>query len=265
MINVIRLTNVYIDSHCHLNLLDLAPYQGDLQKVLDQAHRVGVTHFLCVAITLDDHPTLVAIAEQYKNVFISAGLHPNENPDSALDSERLLQAARHDKVIAIGETGLDYYRQEQTSWQQQRFVQHIECARLCRKPLIIHTRAAREDTIRILREQSAQSIGGVIHCFTEDWQTARQALDLGFYISFSGIVTFKSAHEIQEVAKKVPLDRMLIETDAPYLAPVPHRGKPNVPAFVCHTAEYIAQLRNETVVEIAKKTTQNFFDLFQVT
>jgi len=246
-----------VDSHCHLNMLD------DVDAALLYAKEQGVNHFLCVAVTLDDHPALTKISELHSNVYISVGLHPNELPEQIITLSDLLPLAKHLRVIAIGETGLDYFRVEgDKKWQQDRFIQHIECAKQLDKPLIIHTRQAKEDTIRLLQENDAKSVGGVMHCFTEDWDTARAALDLDFYISFSGIVTFKNATDLQAVAKKVPLDRMLIETDSPYLAPVPHRGKTNQPGYVCHVAEYIANLRGETIETIANKTTENFFTLF---
>lgn len=255
---------MYIDSHCHLNMLDLTPYGGNLDNVLSAAQAKEVKYFLCVAVTLDDHSDLVNIAEKYNNVFISAGLHPNEKPGILFDQSQLQHFAQHPKVIAIGETGLDYFRSEgDIEWQRNRFRQHIACAKQFQKPLIIHTRSAKEDTLRIMKEESAGDVGGVMHCFTEDWETAKKALDLGFYISFSGIVTFKNAVEIQDVARKVPSDRMLIETDSPYLAPVPYRGKSNVPEYVCHVAEFIAKIRNEPVQRIADLTTSNFFTLFQ--
>lgn len=255
---------MYVDSHCHLNMLDLTPFQGELQQVLNQAKSQGVQHFLCVGVTLQDHPELVAIAENYDDVSISVGLHPNENPGVPLDIEALTLAAKHPKIVAIGETGLDYYRSVgELEWQQLRFRQHIQCAKQSRKPLIIHTRLAADDTITIMQEEGANDIGGVMHCFTEDWDIAKKALDLNFYISFSGIVTFKNATQLHEVAKKVPIERMLIETDSPYLAPIPFRGKPNVPAYVCHVAEMIASLRNVSLTTIAQSTTQNFYTLFQ--
>lgn len=247
----------YVDSHCHLNMLD------DVEAALTYANEQGVKHFLCVAVTLDDHKALTQIASQHSSVFISVGLHPNEMPQHVITVADLLPLAKHPRVIAIGETGLDYFRVEgDKKWQQDRFIEHIECARQLSKPLIIHTRQAKEDTIKILAEQDAKSVGGVMHCFTEDWETARKALDLGFYISFSGIVTFKNAIELQQVAKLVPLDRMLIETDSPYLAPVPHRGKTNQPGYVCHVAEFISTLRGEPIERIAEQTTENFFTLF---
>lgn len=253
-----------VDSHCHLNMLDLATFAGKLENVLLHAKENGVNYFLSVAVTLADHPDLVAISQDYPNVFISTGLHPNENPGQALDVDQLQTNATHSRVIAIGETGLDYYRQEgDIQWQQTRFKQHIACAKSLQKPLIIHSRQAKADTLEILRSENAKEVGGVMHCFTEDWEMAKRAMDLNFYISFSGIVTFKNATTLQEVAKKIPLERMLIETDCPYLAPIPHRGKPNLPGYVCHVAEFIATLRNEPLSKIAENTTQNFFALFR--
>jgi TatD DNase family protein len=256
---------MFVDSHCHLNMLDLVPFNGDLANVLAKADENQVKYFLCVGVTLNDHPELAQIADKYPNVYISTGLHPNENAGNPLDTEILFQNAQHPKVIAIGETGLDYFRSEGSlDWQRERFRQHIDCAKRCQKPLIIHTRDAKEDTIAIMRQEKVEDIGGVMHCFTEDWETAKQALDLGFYISFSGIVTFKNATTLHDVAKKVPLERMLVETDSPYLAPVPYRGKPNIPAYVRHVGEYIAELRGEPVDKIAQMTTDNFFRLFHV-
>lgn len=251
------------DSHCHLNMLDLSPFDGKLENVLLHAKNNQVGYFLSVAVTLLDHPQLVEITQTYPEVFISTGLHPNENPGEPLDAAMLHQQAQHPRVIAIGETGLDYYRQEgDITWQQTRFRQHIACAKQYKKPLIIHTRNAKEDTIAIMREEKASEIGGVMHCFTEDWEMAKQAIDMNFYISFSGIVTFKNATVLQEVARKIPLEKMLIETDCPYLAPLPHRGKPNLPGYVYHVAEFIANLRNEPLSKISKTTTENFFALF---
>lgn len=254
-----------VDSHCHLNMLDLERFDGSLQRVIDEANQKNVTTLLTVSVDLADHAELVKIADTYPNVYISAGTHPNEHPNQAIDSKILESAAQHPKVIAIGETGLDYYRsQGDMLWQKERFIQHISVAKQTHKPLIIHTRMAKEDTLSILRGEGAGDAGGVMHCFTEDWETAKQALDLGFYISFSGIVTFKNAVELQEVAKKVPLSRMLVETDSPYLAPIPHRGKPNCPAYVYYVAETIASLRNVSIETIAKETTHNFLTLFKI-
>lgn len=252
-----------IDSHCHLDQLDLTPYQGSLDLALEAARKSDVEYFLNVCIDLENFPTVLNIAEKHPNVFASVGLHPNEAIDKEPTAKDLIKLAQHAKVIAIGETGLDYYRSEgDLRWQQQRFRQHIAAAKELNKPLIVHSRQARQDTIRILKEENAANVAGVLHCFTEDWKMAQQALDLNFYISFSGIVTFKNAVELKEVAQKVPLDRILIETDSPYLAPMPYRGKPNEPAYVRYVAEHIAELRNLTYAEVAKATTENFWRLF---
>jgi TatD DNase family protein len=254
-----------IDSHCHLQLLDLKLFGGNLDNLIDALSAHDVKHLLCVAVNLEEHSILVQLAEKYSLVSMSVGLHPNEKIDREPTIEDLCQMANHNKVIAIGETGLDFYRSESNEpWQIDRFKTHIAAAKQLKKPLIIHTRAARKETLQILTEEKAHEIGGVFHCFTEDWNTAKSALDLGFYISFSGIVTFKNALDIQSVAKKVPLDRLLIETDSPYLAPVPFRGKPNQPAYVKQVAEFIANLRSMTYEEVAQSTTENFIRLFQI-
>lgn len=254
-----------VDTHCHLDQLDLTPYQGDLSKALLRAKEFDVTHFLCVCITLEHFNTVLSIAKQYDNINASVGLHPNEEVTSEPDADYLVKLAQDKKIVAIGETGLDYYRsQGDLEWQRNRFRQHIRAAKQVKKPLIIHSRQAREDTLNILREENASSVGGVMHCFTEDWAMAKAAMDLNFYISFSGIVTFKNAAEIQSVAKQVPLDRMLIETDSPYLAPNPYRGKPNEPAYVRFVAEFIAQLRGVDVQLIGEQTTRNYFDMIGV-
>lgn len=252
-----------VDSHCHLNLLDLAADQDDLNRVIERAQANGVHYLLNVCVKLSDFPQLLETAEAYPFVSASVGLHPND-ADENVDLRTLIGLAQNQKVIAIGETGLDYFRTTgDTEWQRDRFRTHIHAALNVQKPLIIHTRDASEDTLRIMHEENAGQISGVMHCFTEDWNVAKQALDMNFYISFSGIITFKTATVIQEVAKRVPLDRILIETDSPYLAPNPHRGKMNEPAFVRHTAEYIASLRNVSVDVIATQTTDNFFNLFK--
>ena len=253
-----------VDSHCHLDQLDLAAHQGDLSKALAFAESFGVRHFLCVATTLKDFPEMLRVIAPYPNVSASLGLHPNElDIDHEPNEDELVALASDKKVVAIGETGLDYYRSSgDLTWQHERFRRHIRAAIRSKKPLIIHSRQAKADTIKILREEQAEKIGGVLHCFTEDWAMAADAMALGFYVSFSGIVTFSNAREVQEVAKKMPLDKMLIETDSPYLAPVPHRGKPNEPAYVRYVAECIAKLREIDVEEVAKQTTENFFKLF---
>lgn len=252
-----------IDSHCHLNMLN--EYPQDLAVIFNNAQDNGVEHMLCVCVTLDKFPEILDIAKNYSQVSASVGLHPTEVTTDEPTAELLIQYAQHEKVVAIGETGLDYYRceGEDMAWQHARFITHIQVAKQVKKPLIIHTRAAQADTIRFMRNEKAQDAGGVMHCFTEDWDMAKAALDLGFYISISGIVTFKNALQVQDVAKKVPLDRLLIETDAPYLAPVPYRGKPNQPAYVRHTGQAIADLRGISFEGIASATTHNYRTLFK--
>lgn len=251
-----------VDSHCHLDMLDLTRDQGDLNQVIKRAQANDVRYFLNVSVALNEFPTLLKTSERYPFVSTSVGLHPNEAGEVTMDT--LLDLGRHSKVIAIGETGLDYFRsQGEVEWQRQRFRLHIDAAKQLNKPLIVHTRQAKADTLLIMQESSASEVGGVMHCFSEDWDMAKAAMDMNFYISFSGVVTFKNAQILQDVAKKMPLDRMLIETDAPYLAPVPHRGKPNEPAYVRYTAEYLASLRNISLDQLAEQTTENFFTLFK--
>ena len=252
---------MFIDSHCHI---DFPGLRERLPALLDAMALNRVTHALCVSVNLQDLPGVLEIAAAHANVFASAGVHPDYENVEEPSEAGLVDLAAHPKVVAIGETGLDYYRLTgDLEWQRQRFRTHIRAARRCHKPLIIHTRAAADDTIRLMREEHAAEAGGVMHCFTESREVAEAAMEQGFYISFSGIVTFKSAKDLKEVAKAVPLARMLIETDSPYLAPVPHRGKTNEPAFVCHVAEEIARLKNISVEEVAKATTENFFRLFK--
>lgn len=252
-----------VDSHCHLDRLDLEPYGGKLQGALDKAEEEGVSHFLCVCIDLEHFDKVLAPATEHSNIFASVGVHPNEHEGHDPVADELVKLADNDNVIAIGETGLDYFRSEgDLEWQRERFRQHIAAAKQSEKPLIVHMRDATEDTLRIMREENAGEAGGVMHCFVEDWEVAKKALDLGFYISFSGIVTFNSAKDLKEVARKVPFDKFLVETDSPYLAPVPYRGKSNQPAYVRHVAEHIADLRNSSMDEICEFTTDNFFNLF---
>ena len=253
-----------VDSHCHLDMLDLPSFEGGLDGVITAARASGVGHMLCVSVNLEDYPAMLALVEDRDEVSVSVGVHPNTREGRDPTPAELVELAANPKVIAIGETGLDYFRSEGAlDWQRQRFRNHIEAAKLCGKPIIVHSRDAREDTLQILREENAGEAGGVMHCFAENWDMAKRALELGFYISFSGIVTFKSAKELQEVAEKVPLERMLVETDCPYLAPVPHRGKPNQPAWTRHTAEFIAGLRGDSYEAIAAATTNNFNTLFR--
>lgn len=251
-----------VDSHCHLDFPELA---ADVPGALADMAEHGVSHALCISVTLENFPKVRALAEEYANLFASVGTHPDYPDHPLVTPEKLLELAEHPKVVAIGETGLDYYRLTgDLEWQRERFRTHIRAAKSCGKPLVIHTRAAAEDTLRIMHEEGAEEVGGVMHCFTETWDTAQAALKLGFHISFSGIVTFKNAGALKEVARRVPLDRLLVETDSPYLAPVPFRGKVNRPAWVKYVAEEIARLRGATVDEIAEATSQNFFRLFRI-
>lgn len=249
-----------VDSHCHLDFPDFAPH---LPEHLARMTANGVGHALCVAVNLEEYPRVLALAESDPRLFASVGLHP-DYPDSREPcAEELVALARHPKVVAIGETGLDYYRLSgDLEWQRERFRVHIRAAKLAGKPLIVHTRNSADDTLRVMEEEGAGEAGGVMHCFTESVDVARRALDLGFHISLSGIVTFKNAKLVKEVAVAVPLSRLLVETDAPYLAPVPHRGKQNEPAFVRHVAEEIARLRDISFEDVAAATTENFFRLF---
>jgi TatD DNase family protein len=252
-----------VDSHCHLHCLALAAGGDNLAEVLDRAEEADVNYFLCVCIAQHDFIKMRDKVRGYKNIYLSVGTHPNEIMDEEPTVEQIIHLSKEDNVVAIGETGLDYYRtQAATSWQQLRFRRHIIAARETQNPLIVHTRDARENTLTILEEENAREVGGVLHCFTENLAMAKRAIDLNFYISFSGIITFKNTQELQEVAKYVPLDRMLIETDSPYLAPVPFRGKPNEPAYVRYVAEKIAEIKKEPLEKIADCTTQNFFNLF---
>jgi TatD DNase family protein len=254
-----------VDSHCHLDRVDLKPYAGDFAAFMAATAAAGVGRMLCVSIDLEHYPAMRDLVDPFPQVAVSVGVHPNEDAGRDPSPDELVALACDPRNVAIGETGLDYYRsQGDVTWQQERFRSHIAAARACGKPLIIHTRAARADTIRILKEEQARDVGGVMHCFTEDWDTAAAALDLGFYISFSGIVTFNGAADLREVAVRVPLDRLLVETDAPYLAPVPHRGKGNEPRFVSHVADCIAGLRGMTTQAVAGLTGSNFSTLFRV-
>lgn len=250
-----------VDSHCHLDFPELA---ADIPGALADMAANGVTHALCISVTLEDFPKVRALAEEHANLYASVGTHPDYPDHPLVTVDDLLGLAEHPKVVGIGETGLDYYRLEgDLEWQRERFRTHIRAARACEKPLIIHTRSAAEDTLRIMREEKAGDVGGVMHCFTETWETAQAALDLGFHISFSGIVTFKNAVALKDVARRVPLERMLVETDSPYLAPVPFRGKVNRPAWVKHVAEEVARLRGIGLEDVANATTANFFGLFK--
>lgn len=252
-----------IDSHCHLDRLDLAPYDHDFAQFMEAVNDSQIEHLLSIAIDLEAYPAMLSLASDYPQISVTVGVHPNEHDGREPTVDELIGLGKDDKVIGIGETGLDYFRSEgDLAWQHQRFRTHIHAAKALNKPLIVHTRDAKDDTLRLLKEENAGEVGGIIHCFTEDWDFAQKALDINFYISFSGIVTFNSAKEIQEVAKKVPADRFLIETDSPYLAPVPFRGKPNYPTYVRYVAEQIAGLRGMTFKQVAKQSSRNFRTLF---
>ena len=249
-----------VDSHCHLNFPD---FDGRIPDIIQNAKDNEISHMLCIATSWENRDEVLALAAAHSEISAAVGVHPTTTGGHEPTLEELTEAVAADNVVAVGETGLDYFRSEgDLRWQHERFHRHIEAARSVKKPLVIHTRAAADDTMQTLRDHNARDAGGVMHCFAEDWRIAEQALDIGFYISFSGIVTFKSAKAVQEVAMKAPLDRILVETDAPYLAPVPHRGKTNEPAYVRHTAEFVAELRGITLDEVAKATTENFYRLF---
>ena len=254
-----------VDSHCHLDYLVSNQYNMNLDAILKQAHQVGVEYFLTVGVTLEKFPQVLAIAKQHINIFATVGVHPSEQVASEPTVDDLVSLAHNPLVVGIGETGLDYsYDSVPKEIQQQRFKTHVQAAKQTNKPLIVHSRAAKTDILAILRTEQADKIGGILHCFTEDLDMAQQAVAMSFYISFSGIITFKNADQLRDVAKKIPLDKILLETDAPYLAPVPHRGLPNQPAYVRIIAEYLAQLKNITYEEVARQTTKNFFHLFKL-
>ena len=258
---------MFIDSHCHL---DFPEFQSRLPEVLANMKASKVNHALCVSVDLPDFPNVLKLAQEHPHLYASVGVHPDyeDTPEPSL--EFLVEtASKHPKIIAIGETGLDYYRMgdrsyESLEWQRNRFRTHIRASLASRKPLIIHTRSASADTIKILKEEGAERIGGVMHCFTESYEVAKAAMDMGFFISFSGIVTFKSAKDLQETCKQVPLDRMLIETDSPYLAPIPYRGKINEPAWVSKVGEFIADLKGVPIETLATNTSNNFIECFQL-
>lgn len=250
-----------VDSHCHLDFPDLASRLPELLQRMEE-NTVGLA--VCIGVNLEDFPRVLALAEAHPQLWATVGVHPEYTDVREPDENELLALANHPKVIAIGETGLDYYWQkDKPEWQRARFRTHIRAARRCGKPLVVHTRESAEDTLNVLAEEGADAVGGVMHCFTENWEVARQALDLGFYISFSGIVTFKNAAIVKDVARKCPLDRILVETDSPYLAPMPYRGKQNQPAYVRHVAEEIARLREISLEDVTAATTENFFTLFK--
>ncbi|WP_158968824.1 TatD family hydrolase [Paraglaciecola sp. L3A3] len=253
---------MFVDSHCHLDRLDKSP--EELAEVIKFAKNRGVEHFLCVSVSVKDYPKMRETVQHFDEVSVSCGVHPLHQEDACSYAE-LLAMADSPEVVAIGETGLDYfYSAETKEVQLTSFIDHIKVANQLKKPLIIHTRDARQDTIELLKQYKAPETKGVLHCFTEDLAMAQSAIELGFYISISGIVTFKTATELQEVVKQIPLDKLLIETDSPWLAPVPYRGKKNQPGYVREVAEFIAQLKGISLAELAQVTTQNFYDLFDV-
>ena len=255
--------SMLVDSHCHLDRLDLSACGGSLQAALDAARARGVGHFLCIGVSAANAAAVKQVAEQYPDVHCSVGVHPLDlEPGAAPALDWLLGELAHPRVVAIGETGLDYhYEPEAAALQQASFALHLQAAKITGKPVIVHAREARADTLTLLRE-AALPQAGVLHCFTEDWEMARAALDLGFYISLSGIVTFRNAEALRDVARQIPSDRLLVETDAPYLAPVPHRGKPNLPQYVREVAEYLAVLRGVSYETLVEQTGENFFRLF---
>jgi len=251
-----------VDSHCHIDRVDLKAFGGSVESMLSHAKELSVNQFLCVCIDLEHFDQVHNLALQHSNIYASVGVHPTEIISKEPSVEKLLELSSSDRVIAIGETGLDYFRvnKDEADWQRDRFRRHIRASNKSKKPLIIHMRDSKEDIIDILQKENAQS--GVMHCFAEDWETAKAALDLGFYISFSGILTFNNANDLREIAKKVPADRLLVETDSPYLTPAPYRGKPNSPAYTYYVVEKLAEVRNTSIDEIAEVTTTNFKNLF---
>lgn len=252
-----------VDSHCHLDRLDLNAFGGSLTALIKAAENLDVKTMLCIGVDLENSRKVTEIAHQFQEVYASTGLHPSENEGEEATVERLIDLATDPKVIAIGETGLDYhYQHTSQELQRERFVMHIKAAQTLKKPLIIHTRKAEEDTLKILRDHHVNS--GIFHCFTESYAMAKAGLDLGFYISFSGIITFKNADDLREVVKKIPLEQMLVETDAPYLTPMPYRGKPNFPGYTRLVAECIAGLKGIKYEEVCETTTNNFMNLFKL-
>lgn len=252
-----------VDSHCHLDRINLEPYEGELAGAVAAAVERGVERMLCIGIDMDNAPQVIDIAERFPNIYASVGVHPLDISDSLCAEETLLALADHPRVVAIGETGLDYYySRENADAQRQSFIRHLRVSGLCGKPVIVHTREARDDTLSLINEHGSRDVAGVLHCFTESWEMAEAAIAMGYYISFSGIITFKNAEALREVVRKVPMERLLVETDSPYLAPVPYRGKKNEPKFVVEVAECVAELKGLSLAEVARHTTGNFDRLF---
>ncbi|MCG7921180.1 MAG: TatD family hydrolase [Candidatus Thiodiazotropha lotti] len=252
-----------VDSHCHLDRVALDHYANDFSQFVTSTLDGGISHMLCVSIDLESWPSMVSLVESYPQISVSVGVHPNDRERHDPTPDELVELAQHPKVVAIGETGLDYFHGKgDLDWQRNRFRQHIEAAKQAELPLIIHTRDAREDTLSIMQSQGADRAGGVMHCFTENWSMAEQALEMGFFISFSGIITFKNAADLREVVKQVPMQQLLIETDSPYLAPVPYRGKPNQPIYVHQVAECVAEIKGVSVEHVAAQTSENYHRCF---
>ncbi|MEW8321091.1 MAG: TatD family hydrolase [Candidatus Thiodiazotropha taylori] len=252
-----------VDSHCHLDRVALDHYANDFGQFVASTLDRGISHMLCVSIDLESWPSMVSLVESYPQISVSVGVHPNDRERRDPSPHELVELAQHPKVVAIGETGLDYFHGKgDLEWQRKRFRQHIEAAKQADLPLIIHTRDAREDTLSIMQSQGADQAGGVMHCFTENWSMAERALEMGFFISFSGIITFKNAADLREVVKQVPMQQLLIETDSPYLAPVPYRGKPNQPIYVHQVAECVAEIKGLSVDQVAAQTSENYYRCF---
>ena len=256
---------MFFDSHCHLDRIDLDDFEQDFDALLTEIASQQVTRMVCISVTLESFDGMVERIAGHDHIYCTAGVHPDYEKVEEPTLEKLCQLASHDKVVAIGETGLDYLHQSgDLDWQRQRFVTHIEAARACKLPLVVHTRNAREDTLQLLRQHHADEVGGVLHCFTEDWEMARAAIELGFYISISGIVTFHQADNVREMARQIPLDRLLIETDSPWLSPAPFRGKTNHPGRVALVAEKLAEIRGESLQTLAAATYDNANRLFRL-
>lgn len=254
---------MFIDSHCHLDRLDLSPYDNDFAAMLAAARQREVSDMLCVSISLEQFPDMYALIKAHEGVFASVGTHPLSANDELISTEQLVSMAGEEKVVAIGETGLDYYYQTDThEVQQESFKNHLNASAQSGLPVIVHTRDAREQTLKLIAEHGDSKVGGVLHCFTESLAMAKAAMEMNYMISFSGIITFRNAAELRDVVKVLPLERMLIETDAPYLAPVPHRGKKNEPKYVVEVAQCIADLKGISVAEVAEVTSNNFYKLF---
>ncbi len=251
-----------VDSHCHIDRVDLSQFGGSIETMIAQSKALEVNEFLCVSINLEDYPKVLELAQNHSEIYASVGVHPTETKGVDPSIEQLVELGQNERVIAIGETGLDYFhlKREEVDWQRERFIRHIEAGKQVDKPIIIHTRDAKEDTLAMMAQHKADN--GVMHCFVEDYETAKKCIDMGFYISLSGITTFKNAHTLHKVATKIPLDAMLVETDSPYLTPMPYRGKANMPGYTRYVAEHIALLRGISLEEVAQATTANFRRLF---